>query len=240
MSATHPRGAGHNLVVPLAVRQVLIEGLAELAGDEARISELFGRVDDLLQGSQDDYVRELREQLTARVRAGQGKAGIRVRVGYPPADAAVLPWLSIITDTGSENTAGAVAGDLEREGWEGTGTPDALAPNDYQLVEHSVLGLDWTTNLQVGCWATAGEEAEMLRAVALNILQVGSGRLHRAGAREVTYSESGFQPAEQYQPRTMYVPVIRATVSWTLRTTRRQRVPHWWQLRTGSFGNEAL
>jgi len=243
MSLRDIEGAGHHESPLLRVRQVLMEGLVQLAGDRTRLEELFGRVDDLLQGTQTEYTKEFSDYLQEKVRALNGPDGVRVRVGYPHSDDMALPHIGIVVESGSEDTGGDVSGDLQRESVEAQGTAPSTIEYDagefgaYKVVQESVLGIDWTSNVQITCWALSGEEAELWKSAVLNVLIRDKGRLQVGGIREIRLSESGFMPSGDYQPRVMYVPVVRVTASWTVRQTMRQKVPYAVKLGTRTYGN---
>lgn len=227
---TPPRhlGSGHTLVPELLVRQVLLEGLVELAGDRFRQDEIFGRVDDMLQGTQDDWNQEMRTALLQMVRPG-ALGGIRVAVGYPHAEAR-LPHVSIVTEAGSEEGGQATMGDvLHRTFDEDTGT------------QHLVKGTEWSSVVQIGSWATSGEASTLLAQMVRNVVFEKKGSLIAAGVRELTLSETGFQPGDEHWPRVMWVPMLRVNMEWTFRQTMRRRpVPTSFQISRTTYTNENL
>ena len=230
------RGAGMLETPELLVRQVLLEGLVELAGDEARLDELFGRVDDLRQGSQDEWVDDFKVALR-RMAQLHGDGGVSVGVGYPMDDAH-YPYVSIVTDSAGESPGGASMGDVLGRTYSVIGTPTADDADSTVSTRHTVIGVDYTTSVQVGCWALAPEESTLLLTVVRHLLFRHKGRLTTAGVRDITLSESGFQPDPTLYPRTGYVPVVRCTLEWTLRQTRRtRRVPTRVRVVSVSFSN---
>lgn len=227
-------GAGMGETPELLVRQVLLEGFVELAGDAVRIDELFARVDDLLQGTAEEWRDDFRTMLRRMAQVGDD-GGIRIGVGYP-AEHIRLPYVSVVPESGSENAGGASMGDLIQRTYEQSGTPSATDPSASRTTRHSVYGVDWTTNVQVGSWALAPEEATVLHTVIRHLLFRHKGRLTTAGVRELSFSESGFQPDPTYYPRTLFVPTIRCGMDWTFRNTRRTKpVPTRVTMRSGTF-----
>lgn len=208
----------------LLLRQVLLEGLVELAGDLPRLDELFARVDDLRQGSQDEWVQDFKDEFR-RMAKLHADGGISVGVGYPMDDAH-YPYVSIVTDSAAESPGGASMGDVLGRAYDVTSTPTADDFNSTVSTRYTTIGADYTTSLQVGCWALAAEQSILLQTVVRHLVFRHKGRLASAGVRDVTLSESGFQPDPSVYPRTGYVPVIRCSMEWTLRQTRRtRRVP---------------
>lgn len=212
-----PEGAGMGMVPEMLLRQVLLEGLVELAGDTHRVEELFGRLDTLRQGSQSEWEQDFRAHLNRMLSSQEG--GIHVLVGYPPAHFE-FPTVSIVKDTGGE--AGSMVGSILGEQSESFGTPSETDPSLSSSTRHTTLGRDWKSNLQIGSWSFAGEESHMLHEVCLNILERRRGQLAVAGVRELDFSESGFQPNPDMYPRTAFVPTIRCTMEWTRRQTLRE------------------
>lgn len=212
-----PRGAGILEEPELLLRQVLMEGLVELAGTPDQVEELFRRSDTLRQGSQDDWADDFRAGLHQLVRDG----GLRVHIGVPMTEA-VLPSVSIVTASSSEDAGGATLGGVLGVAWRSLGVP-AADPNAFVTERHTTLGADWTTSLQVGCWATTPEESVLLKALVAYLLFRHKGRLTVAGVRDLSLSESGFTPDPQLYPRVGYVPAFSVSIEWTRRQTRVRR-----------------
>lgn len=229
-------GAGMLETPELLLRQVLMEGLRELAGDRARQDELFLRVDSLRQGTQEEWAEDMRDLLARLVRFHE-EGGLQVSVGYPMDDA-TYPYVSLVTEGASESPGGAVMGDVLGRTYRVIGTATADDWDSSSTERHKIVGVDYTTNLQVGCWALASEESMLVLALVRHLLFRHKGRLFEAGVRELTFSESGFQPSPDLYPRTGYVPVVRCTLEWTLRQTRRTRpVPTRVRMRTGTYSS---
>jgi len=201
-------GAGMSVVPELLVREVLLAGLVEVAGDTTRINEIVGRFDIDPRGG--DRVRRWSEELRAAIRTLPAR--VRCAVGYPE-DRAQAPYLSVVLEGGSEDSRGAVAGDVL--GYHYYPRGDGRA--EYQ----KVIGIDETSTVQVGAWATAPEESLLLLEVARNVLFRDKGRLYDAGVHEVAFSHGGDEPNPERFPWTGYVPVLRCTMTWTRRQTRR-------------------
>jgi hypothetical protein len=224
-----------------------MEELLVLAGDEPRLDELFARSDNLLQGSQDarpkshrvSYVDELKTHLKILVQAGD----VPVRLSHPQADAR-LPWISVMPERGGEDPGGAVAGQLLDQKLEAIGplpTSEEYIETGGQvarrLIRHRIEGTEWNTTVSVGCWATSGEEAELLASVVRHLVFRVQGQLADAGVYDIALSESGFEPDTRMHPRTMWVPTVQCRIRWQFKQTRRQRVPYAITVGAGSFSN---
>jgi hypothetical protein len=217
-----------HIVPELLVRQVLLEGLVELAGDPYRQDELFGRHDDMPQGTAEDWLEEMRAALL-RMTSLTAPDGIRVAVGYPALEAR-FPYVSIVIEEGHEDESGAVSGDLLGGATKVTGTFNADLPESFSVEDREIIGSEWSTTLQVGSWTEVPEESALLHAMVKSILFRDKGRLYTAGVREMMLAETGFAPDERMSQRTGYVPVVRCTMRWTWRQTRRKTVPHYFIL----------
>jgi hypothetical protein len=230
------RGAAINIAPELLVRQVLTEGLVELAGSNFSLDELYEREDDLLQGSQDEWTDDLKEELR-RILDPEEQGGVRVLIGYPPSTGR-FPAVSLVLESANENEGESTMGDVLGQHYQQIGTPDPDDPSASRSVEFKTIGAEWLSNVQVGVWATAPETSLALHAAVKAILFKHKGRLLAAGVNEVSMSESGFQPDPQLYPRTGYVPVIRCSMRWTWRQTRRtDPVPTRVTVNPGTFGN---
>lgn len=211
-------GGGMFFMPELKLRQILLEGLVDLAGDNERMNILFSRVDDLLQGTQDSWVSELKDAFTAMVLRREGR--ISVTIGYPM-DHTFLPCFSIIEQSGSEKPSEATMADLWAADTEQEGTLNEqnAAGNlvEYpRLVRTETLGTPWSTTLQVGSWATSGEASVVLHAVARSILDKDKGRLLPAGVTDVTLSTpGGIVPDNERYPLVGYVPLLQVAIDWT-------------------------
>lgn len=234
--AVTPLGSGMLETPELLLRQVLLEGLVELAGDEPRLDELFARVDDLRQGTQDDWVDDFKAGVR-RMAQLHAPGGIMVGVGYPMDDAR-YPYVSILTDSAGESAGGATLGDILGQTFVVQSTPTAADFNSTVSRKITTIGTDYSTSLQVGCWALAAEESTLLLTVVRHLLLRHKDRMKAAGVRDITMSESGFQPSPDMYPRTGYVPIVRVSLEWTLRQTiHHRRVPTRARLRVVSITN---
>lgn len=206
-------GSGFLNAPEMLIRQVLLEGLQELAGDQPRQRELFARPDDLEQGSQEEWVEDAMAFLLSLSTPGAG--GWNVGIGYPP-DTMQLPYASIVIDNAAEQPGGATVGDILHTDLERTGQGSSLV-----LTRHVVKGVDYASNIQVGCWCTSPEGASILLSIVRHLLFRHKGRMTAAGIHDISTSESGFAPDPALYPRTGYVPVIKVSLDWTLRQTVR-------------------
>lgn len=231
--ANHQRGAGVNMVPELLLRQVIMDGVVELAADAPRLDELFERVDNLYEGSQYSWSADMR----ARVREIATTPGLlRVGVGYPMSPG-VIPYVSIVVESGGEQADEAMTGDIANESTVQTGVPSATDPAASSVEAHTVLATGWSTTLQVGVWSRAPEESVLLHSIVREILFREKGRLLTAGVHDVGFTESGFSPeGSPLYPDVGYVPMLRAVMRWTLRSTRREGpVPTRVTMRAGTF-----
>lgn len=219
-------GAGTGFVPELLVREVLIEGLALLVSDEYRLDELVRRVDSLVGNTSDDWQRELRLELQRLIL--ESDHGLPVIIGHPDDDSH-LPAISVVLATTSGNDSEARAADIVDVQYERVGSDDTFGgvggtvrtDGTGVVYRHDVLGEGQTTQLQVGTWAVAPEQALVINAAVYAVLLEGKGRLAAAGVHDVSFSETGYQPDPQLYPRTAYVPILTVTLQWTRRQTRR-------------------
>lgn len=228
-------GGGSTLAPELILRQLLLEGLYELAGDAPRLDELFGRVDTLRSADADAWLVELRQEVE-RMLPGRQSSGLTVRVGYPGQDAR-WPYVSIVMERDDEDASGATVGDTLSERTEVIGTFDANDASSVRLYTHTVLGCDEKLTLQVGIWTRAPERAAALTAVIQHLLFRHKGDLAKAGARDLSMATSGFAPDPDAYATVGFVPLIRVTMTWTRRQTRTSGPhPSSWTYAT-TFGN---
>lgn len=221
------QGVGAELQAELMVREVLLRGLAALRRDELRQRELFRRVDRQLDYSsaedvEDDWVHYFTHELAD---LGQENA-VSVNVGYPH-DATMLPYISIIDESTSENPDGAMCADVGQVAYElqGTVSDDETDWAGYTKIRHERLNTDHTTNVQVGVWATSAEQALLLAGVVHHILVRDRGRLESGSVYEVMTSEGGMQPPKEFlEMGIRYIPILSVRMSWHRRQTRRVRV----------------
>ena len=211
-----PYGTGLLLVPELLVREVLLEGMAELAGDEFRLDEMFGRKDEaLLTGTATTWLQEMRDIFRTMVE--EESRGIGVGVGYP-SEHVHLPYVSIVSSGGGEDDSSATMGNVLSRRGEALGN---MADDSARAREHTALGLDWRTTVQVGSWTTSPELSTVLHAAVKHILFRLKGRLAVAGVLDVALSDAGFEPDPRFHPRTAYVPVVSVRLGHTMVQTRR-------------------
>jgi hypothetical protein len=239
------QGSGSSPVPELLVRQVLREGFVEAVEDDLLLTEVFTRQDDLLQGSQDSWLDDMKASFRRMVLEDV----IGIHVGYPD-DVARLPYVSIVLEGGLEDEGAAVLGDVLGVDYEaiGTGTDEdgeTTYPVDddgvptYRSYQHTVVGCEETTTLQIGTWTLAPEDSLLLHAMVRAVLFRHKRRLEGAGINELTFSDSGFQPGQPpWEGHVGYVPLVRCTMRWTRRQTLRQGpVPTYFTIRRPTFSN---
>lgn len=229
-------GAGMLEAAEFLLRQVLVEGLVELAGDRVRLRELVARSDTLRQGSQVEWVDDHLALVDELVQIG-APGGLTIGVGYPPDDAH-LPYVGIVKASASEQPGGASCGDVIGIAFDLQSTPTAADFNSTVSTRVTTIGVDVTTSLQVSTWATTPDASMLISAIVRHLVFRHKGRLEGAGVHEVTTSESGFEPSPQLYPRTGYVPVLNVSLEWTYRQARRtRRVPTRVRVISAAFGN---
>ncbi len=232
-TAVHPQGSGSNILPELLLRQMLIAGLTELSGDQARLDELFARHDDLYGGSQDLWEADQKAAFRQLI---ETRGGIGVGVGEPIAQAR-LPWISCILESGGESGE-QVVGNILAVSQQQVGTPVADDPGASRVIEHKVIGTGMTSRVQIGVWALAPEESMLLFSAVREVAFRDQGSLMTAGVTEVSFTESGFSPDQRVYPLIGYIPVLSATLTWTFRSTRRtDQIKTRARVLPGRFGN---
>lgn len=233
-------GVGMNPAPEFLVRQILLEGFVDARNDRLMLDEVFGRVDTMDQGSQNQWLIDLRKAFQRMADLG-GSGGIDIGLGYPN-DNARWPYVSIVMEAGREDTSQATFGDVLSVDYEVIGDISQTDSTTSKSYQHTVIGSEWATTLQVGSWTTVPEESLMLHAMVNALLFRHKRRLEEAGVREIDFSESGFQPEERYIQRGVgYVPVLRAALQWTRRQTLVEGpVPRYFTLNTPTYTNEDL
>jgi hypothetical protein len=217
MTLPKQSGGGMFFMPELLLRQVLLQGLVDLAGDDERMSVLFGRVDDLLQGTQDGWVDELKSYFRDAVTRTEGR--MAVMVGYPM-DHTFTPCFSIVEMSGGENDGEALVGDrwdtaTEQEGVVNERDMTGTITEYPRLVRTEVIATPWKTTIQVGAWATSPEGSTVLAAVARSILIRDKSRLMRAGVTNISLSTpGGFTPDNERYPMIGYVPIVQVAMDW--------------------------
>lgn len=220
---TKPQAASASFSPDFLLRQVLIDGLQYLVADPERLADLYTRFDDLASGSQADMPASFREHLTRLVRFGAEDA-LEIHLGYPHDDAR-LPCLSIVHDSGSENPSAAYLADHMASTYEIQGTDDPSDWSTQRVIEHVHKAVDYTSQIQIGSWATSPEESWLIHEAVRAVLFTDKGALRSAGVLDVVVSESGFSPDERMRPRVAWVPMLSVRLDWQMRQTTRRKVP---------------
>lgn len=209
MSVTLTRSATMAQAPELVVRQVLLEQVRTLVADEELQGMLFGRADDLEQGSQNDWAREMMsafQQLAPRIKA---------MVSYPP-DEADLPLYSVVVTDGSEDTAVSHVGDTIRRTSEMVGTWSATSDEATKVYDHIEKGVGWSCTAQIGSWSVRPEESLLMHSIAKWAMFQGKNGLTRMGAMDVGLSESGLSPdGSGRYPHVAWVPMVMVRLNWT-------------------------
>lgn len=231
------QGAGSNPIPEMLIRQVLHEGFVEAVEDDLLLTEVFGRVDDLLQGSQDQWLEDMKVEFRRMVAENE----IAIHVGYPD-DIARLPYVSIILEGGHEDEGQATLGDMLGVDYEvvgNVGEVDADGVPTFRSYQHTIVGCEEVTTIQIGSWAAVPEASLLLHAMVRAILFRHKRRLEDAGINELTFSDSGFQPGQApWEGHVGYVPLVRCTMRWTRRQTLREGpVPTYFTVRTPTITN---
>lgn len=215
------RGSAALFVPELLMRQVIEEGAVALAGDPTRLSELFYRPDDLFGASSASWTEGMKKALLAMISETPTRGGLTVSVGYPMREA-VLPCISLVTESDGENDSEGLAGNNGGQAWRTTGIPVDPADPAASRALYRTEAWGWRTVVQVGAWSTQPEGAALLSTLARYLLLTGQGQLSAAGVHELSVDGSGFEPTEHpLYPAIPYVPLLRVTLLWTLRATGR-------------------
>jgi len=208
--------AGGLLVAPeLAIRELLLVGLQDLAGDRTRLDELFARTDELLnQGTAGRWVDEIVDGYL-RMQEDHGGDGVRVLVGPPSFDDPLhWPAVSVVMEGTAEDEGHAVIGDIQTV---------TTARVGQEIEKRETIGIDHVTTIQVQCWAAAPEEALVLHSVVHHLLMREKSMLESAGVDQVTLSSGHVRPDPQYHPQHTMVPVITCRLRHQVAHTRRTR-----------------
>jgi hypothetical protein len=234
MAVIAPVGAPASFSPDMLLRQVLHEGLAYLASDPQRVADLYGRFDDLASGSQADMLADFQARLKTLVAWGDAEA-LQIHLGYPHDDA-VLPCVSIVHDAGSEQPGAATYNDLMSASHELSGVDDPGDWSTQSCIQYRHQGVDYTSQLQLGSWATSPEESWLIHEAVRAVMLTDKGFLRKAGVMDVSVSESGFAPDNRMRPRVAWVPMLSVRMDWFMRQTSRIKVPSRAQV-TLSFSN---
>ena len=222
--AAHHTGA--NLVAEVDLVEALTLGLQVLRQDEAAISELFHR-NDVTRLSTGEAWSSDQAELLRRVLDPADDLFARASIGYPTTDRQ-LPCYSVVNESAAEDTSGAVMGDLLSTTYDQQGE---------RSIRSDLMGVTWTTTVQVGCWATAPELSLVLRDAARWALFRQKDLLRERGVHDISFSEQGLAPSPDLEPRVGYVPMISVTLRWTFAQTLRRTVPNTATVRAARFSN---
>ncbi|MFA5801218.1 MAG: hypothetical protein WC911_01945 [Thermoleophilia bacterium] len=211
----------------LRIREILLRGIVDLASDEERLNLLFRRVDGLPQGTQETWAEDLKTLLKLSVT--DPAARIRVIIGYPW-DVNSLPCWSIVKEGGSENDSEATMGDEAGLVNVQTGhIHDSDGVEWPRIVGYTAYGIPWTSNFQIGTWATTPDVSILLHEAAIEILDIARGELDTSGVQSISLSEpGGMIPNPEQHPSlgVGYIPLVRVSCKWTrLRLQKRSPRP---------------
>lgn len=223
MAVINPLGSPASFSPDMLLRQVLHEGLSYLAADPQRVADLYGRFDTLASGSQADMLADFSAGLQALVAWG-GDNALQIVLGYPHDDAA-LPLVSIVHDAGSEQPGAAMYNDLLAASHDLIGVDNIADWSTQDCVQHRHQAVDYTSQIQIGSWATSPEESWLIHEALRAVLLTDKGFLHKAGVMDVSVSESGFAPDTRMRPRVAWVPMLSVRMDWQMRQTSRTKVP---------------
>lgn len=217
---------GANMIAEVDLVEALTIGLQILRQDEAAIAELFQRHDVTRLSPADAWSGDQAVMLR-RILDPSDDLYARASVGYPTTDRQ-LPCYSVVNESAAEDTSGAVVGDLLGVSYDRAG----------QLsVRSDLMGVTWTTTVQIGCWATAPELSFVLRDAARWALFRQKDFLRERGVHDMSFSEQGLAPSPDLEPRVGYVPMITITLRWTFGQTLRRTVPNTATARPARFRN---
>lgn len=217
------------MIPELALQEAILLGLNALASDVRAIDELVGFDSDLRHTGGDEWRRALRDALLEMVDPSSDLY-CDVRIGYPvPPGQAKMPAISIVVESGGENEAEAVIGDVQHVSYS-----DLIGP-DQTLYETLTIGSGQTSVIQVGAWATSPERSALLRAAIKWALYQQKDRLITRGVHEISFSESGFEVSPDLEPRVAFVPTVNVRMNWTFSLSSRRKVPNRVRLARGRF-----
>jgi hypothetical protein len=212
-------GAGSNAVPVLSLQEALVIGLQTLRSDQRAIEELIGRQDSLRHNTANEWRRALTAAMLEMLDPSSDQFA-EVLIGYPtPPGKARLPAISLVVDSGGENPAEAVAGNILRVSSEFHGP-------DQEAWETTEIGAGQRTTVQIGAWSPAPERGILLTAAVKWCLYFAQDLLKQRGIHEVSYTEGGVQVPPELEPRVAYCPMVSATMLWTFRETVRRKVPN--------------
>ena len=207
---------------------------------QAYVNELVQRLDTLKRGTQDTWEKTLRDALREMLDP-ESQRYVEVMIGYP-LGIAQYPALSIVLDSGGENTGEAIAGD-EHHRFNTISKPTAVSPptvatvpiTEHLLTRNRVMGTGETSVVQIAAWAVAPERSLLLQAAARWALFHEKGLFQKRGVHDITWREGGVEPSEELAPRIAYLPMLIVTLSWTFRETRRERAANRVTIGAGTF-----
>ena len=217
---------GANLVTEVDLVEALTLGLQVLRQDEQAIAELFERHDTTRHSTGDAWSSD-QATLLRRILDPSDDLYARATIGYPTTERQ-LPCYSVVNESAAEDTSGAVMGDLLSTTYDRVGE---------RSIRSDLMGVTWTTTVQVGCWAAAPELSLVLRDAARWALFRQKDLLRSRGVHDITFSEQGLAPSPDLEPRVGYVPMIGVTLKWTFAQTLRRSVPNTATLRASRFTN---
>lgn len=213
----------------LALQEALVLGLHTLASDQRAVEELVGREDSLRHNTANEWRRALRDALLDMLDT-RSDLYCPVMLGYPsPPGSCKLPTISIVVESGGENPAETVVGNVLHARYTG------LVGPAQELFEILATGAGQTTVLQVGAWSPAPERSSLLIAAVKWALYQQQEQLQERGVHELSFREGGVEVSPEMEPRVAYVPMLTVTMSWTFRQTHRRKVPNRWTLARGQF-----
>lgn len=214
-----PRYSDAPMGPEFSIREVLINGFAELRNATAQLSEFVSRFDNLPQGSQAEWNDQLREALADVLDPESDNSLRNISLGYPSGDAA-LPWIGITISSDAEDTGSATIGDNMLTLYHGIGDAE-IDPENYRLIRKKVKGVDYNASIEVSVWSTSPEMSLMLHEAVNYILMGNKGELTASGIRDITLSSSAFEPSSELEPRmSAVVPVTRCVLTYQRRWTQ--------------------
>lgn len=221
-------GAGMGAVISLALQEALVVGLHTLASDVRAIEEMIGRSDELRHNSTEEWRRSLVAAMLEMLDPRNGGYA-DVLIGYPvPFGTSRLPALSIVEQSGGENPSELLVGNLIGR------TCEFHGPNQ-EAWRTTYTGGGHTTSVQIGAWTISPERSMLLRAAAIWSLYEMQDMLESRGVHELSIRTGGAEVSPDLEPRVAYVPMVDATLMWTLRQSSRMKVPNRVTIRPGTF-----
>lgn len=226
--STRTVGAGMVTSPKLALQEAIVVGLHTLASDQRAIDELVGYDSGLRHSSKDGWRKGLRAALVDMLDPSSDTY-VDVLASYPvPWGQARLPCVSIVTQSGGENSSELVAGNLLRVYGEMHGPLQQV----YRVEEY---GMGQRHTLEVAMWAVEPERSELMLSAVKSALLMQTVWLAEQGVHELSLQEGELEPNPALEPRVNAIPAMSVSMSWTFRQSERRLAQNRIRFLPGTF-----